>query len=197
MNHRGEAFRSYQKALAASMSAPQAWASSFGDLTPTQLDGQLQSYIDGGQYYLYVFPFEPPRVQVTGSRALTPADGHAMRALIYAMMSRWTKPDVLPRTNAELRICACQELASVFQIDADHTLGLAVKTWELGEEIDVARAQRSADRAPDDWMAWWLLAATLRRHGLDDQRAAAAEEKAAGLAAGNSAIELKVVRHQR
>ena len=197
MNHRGEAFRSYQKSLAASVGGPQAWGQSFGDLTPALLDGHLQSYIDGGQYYLYVFPFEPPQVHITGNRALTQADAHAMRAMIYTVMSRLTKPDMLPRTNEELRTCACQELDSVFQTDADHTLGLAVKTWELGEEIDVARAERSVDRAPSDWLAWWLLAATLRRHGLDDQRAAAAEEKAADLAAGNPAIELKVVRHLR
>jgi len=197
MNHRGEAFRSYQRVLAASMNEAQAWTASLGDLTPAQLDAQLQEYVDGGEYYLYKFPFQPPPVQITGERALKPADAHALRALIYAVMSRHTNTDMLPRTSEELKTCACQELAWAFRDDADHALGLAVKTWELGQEIEVARAQRSAERAPADWMAWWLLAATLRRHGTDDQRADAAEDKAVTLVAGNPAIDLKVVRHVR
>ena len=179
------------------MSESQAWAASFRDLTPSQLDEQLRDYVETGKYSIYEFPFEPQQMQITGERALTPADAHATRALIYAVLSRRPNTDMLPRTSKELKICACQELVWSFQDDADNTLGLAVKAWELGEEIEVAQAQRSADHAPADWMAWWLLAATLRRHGIDDQREAAAEEKAVDLAVGNPAIHLKVVRHLR
>jgi hypothetical protein len=197
MNHRNVELRSYMKALGAGASQSQAWTAGFGDLTAEQLDGQLRDYIIGGKYCVYEFPFEPPHVPITDVRALTPADAHATRALLYAVMSRWPNTDMLPRTNAELKTCACQELAWAFHDNADHTLALSVQAWELGADIEVARAQRSADHSPTDWMAWWLLAATLRRHGIDDQRAAAAEKKAVTLAAGNPAIELKVVRRFR
>ena len=197
MNHRHEAFRSYLKALVTSINGTQAWTASFGDLTPEQLDDELKHYFDGGQYYVYKFPFLPPQVQITEDRALTPADAHATRALLYAAVSRRIRSDLLPNTSDDLRACAHQELALAFRDDAQHTLGLAVKTWELGEEIEVAHAQKSADRAATDWMAWWLLATTLRRHGIDDQRAVMAEQRAASLAAGNPAIELKVVRYQK
>lgn len=81
--------------------------------------------------------------------------------------------------------------------DADNTLGLAVTAWELGEMIKVAQAQSSADHALTDWMAWWLLAVVLGRHGIDDDRAAAAEDKAMTLVAVDPAVDLKVVRHLR
>jgi hypothetical protein len=195
MNHHNVAFRSYLKALATNSDHTQAWTASFGGLGPEQLDQELRRYFDGGRYYLYKFPFQPPPVQIADQRTLSPATAHATRALLYAVVSRRIHSDLLPNTSEGLRACAAQELALVFHDDPDHPLGLAVKTWELGEEIEVARARRSAEHAATDWLAWWLLAATLRRHGIDDQGAAMAEDKAASLAAGNPAIELKAVRH--
>jgi hypothetical protein len=200
MNHRTEAFRSYQHALATNASESQAWAAGFGDLTPARLDAELREYVDGGKYAVYKFPFVAPNIHVVSARSLPPADAHATRALIYVVMSQRSNTDMLPRNSDELRVCARQELDAAFADDAENTLGLAIMTWGLAEAVDVMRAERSASKNPTDWMAWWLLAATLRQHGIDDDRVAAAEEKAVDLAAANPAIDvkaLKVVRHRK
>jgi hypothetical protein len=89
--------------------------------------------------------------------------------------------------------CSRLELEAAFQADPDNTLALAVKTWEFKEPSDLARVQGSADKNPDDWMAWSLLATTLQRLGTDETRACVAKKKALQLAAGNPAIDLYAV----
>jgi|SRR4051794_27271575 hypothetical protein len=89
-----------------------------------QLDGLLREYLDGGQYYVYQFKFQPPAVVVSNARPLPAADAHATRALLYAMMSGFGG-DAVPRDRDELKMCARQELDQALREDADQTLALA------------------------------------------------------------------------
>jgi hypothetical protein len=193
MNDESEGFRSYLAALARTKDDGKAWAAAFGGITPSELDGRLRNYFDGGQYYVYKFSFQPPDVHLTGTGPLSPADAHATRALIYTQMLGSDTSD-LPRTNAELQTCARQELGAALQQDADHPLALAVKGWALGDRIEVSRAESAVARHGDDWMAWWLLATALWANGVRDERLATAVEKASTLSAANPAIALPALK---
>jgi len=192
MNHRSEALRAYQNALADTANESEAWDEAFASLTPAELDGQLRGYLDGGRYYVYNFPFSPRKARFTDARALTVHDGRATRALVYSVMSGYAKktPDVLSRTSAELEMCARQETDEVIARDRGHPLALAVKAWELGDQIEASAAQNSTMANPSNWMAWWLLATTLRAHGINDDRFGQAAEKARALSQGNRAVRL-------
>jgi hypothetical protein len=199
MNHRREGLRSYQRELGHSANESHAWAVGFGDLTPEQLDFQLRRYVDGGRYFVFNYPLAPLETRITDSRPLTVADAGATRALLYALMSKAATgaADFMPRSREELELCARQELAEVARSDAEHTQALAVKAWELGDQIELGAAQRGVERNPQDWMAWWLLATTLHAQRITDDRFIQAVDKANALVAGNPAIELKAPARRR
>jgi hypothetical protein len=194
MNHRQAAFRSYQNALAGSANEPEAWNLAFAGLAPSTLDGELRAYLNGGRYSVFNFPFVPVKADSNQVRSLTVSDGHATRALAYAMVRREAEKgaDYLPRSSDELAMCARQEVDAAMAGAPGHTLALAVKAWELGDPIDLGAVQNGAKANPNDWMAWWLLATTLQAQGISDDRYEQAAEKARTLAQGNHAVQLSL-----
>jgi hypothetical protein len=196
MNHRPEALATYQRALQRTAREEEAFREAFGPLTSEALDRELRRYLDGGRYSVFHFPFRQPPVRVLSERTLAPADAHASRGLLYATIREGAEDmrDRLPSSREELDSCARREVAEALSRAPDHVLGLAVQHWALGVPVEAARAERAARGAPEDWLAWWLVAASLEARGEGDPRFSDAVDRAQRLAAGNPAVKLKVVR---
>jgi hypothetical protein len=196
MNQRLEALQTYQRLLARGRNEPAAWAEAFADLPPGELDQRLRRYVEGGQYYVFNYPFRAPRMQVVATGPVDPAEAHATRAMIYAGLSKSSlaSSDMMPLHREELQMCARQELDEAFRGDADNPLGLMVQSQLLAKPVGVTRAQSSADKHPSDWRAWFLVVMSLQESGADRARTEAAIDKTLDLTADNPAINLKVVR---
>jgi hypothetical protein len=196
MNQRLEALTTYQRLLARGHHEPAAWAEAFADLPPGELDERLHRYVDGGQYYVFNYPFRAPTVEVQATGPVDPAEAHATRAMIYAEVSKSSlaSADMMPRHSEELQMCARQELDEAFRSDKDNPLGLMVQSQLLAQPVGVNRAQSSADKHPTDWRAWFLVVISLQQSGGDRARTEAAIDKTLDLTADNPVINLKVVR---
>ena len=169
MNHRAAALAAYGHALLRS-SAQAAWAEAFAGLSAKQLDLELGRYLDGGQYALLIYRFDPPATPIIEERTLTDADVHATRALLLALASRVSamQTDSDARDAAKMR--ARLEIAEAFRQEPAHLLAQGIEHWMLGARTHLDEARAATKSNPTHWMAWALLVEALQEHHIDEGR---------------------------
>jgi hypothetical protein len=192
MNHRHAAFVDYEVALARQPPDPDAWAHAFPDLPPDKLDDELARYVDGGQYELLIYPFRPPAMRITEERTLDDAGVHATRAFLVAATS-WHPAllwhEVAPK---EMRARAEHEAGEALRAVPDHLLAQAVRTFLLGDPVNLDAARASARAQPNEWMPWLLVAHALGGSSATDELKQALE-RAVVLAGRDPAVTLTTV----
>jgi hypothetical protein len=169
MNHRAAALAAYGHALLRSP-AQAAWAEAFAGLSAKQLDLELGRYLDGGQYALLIYRFDPPATPIIEERTLTDADVHATRALLLALASRVSamRTDSEARDAAKMR--ARLEIAEAFRQEPAHLLAQGIEHWMLGARTHLDEARAATKSNPTHWMAWALLVEALQEHHIDEGR---------------------------
>jgi hypothetical protein len=136
--------------------APNAWAESFPDLKPEELDHQIRKWLAYGKHTVWRFDVALKQWSIK-ERTLRDADVYAARALLRERFRNVGDPP--PR-----------ELARSLAADPTHLIANLVKA-EYEKTIDLARAKQVAAAHPDDWRAWWLVALGANWQG-DEARAA-------------------------
>jgi Protein of unknown function (DUF1570) len=136
--------------------AANAWAESFSDLKPEELDHQIRKWLAYGKHTVWRFDVALKQ-QPIKERTLRDADVYAARALLRERFRSVGDPQP-------------QELAHSLAADPTHLIANLVKA-EYEKTIDLGRAKAVAAAHPDDWRAWWLVALGANWQG-DDARAA-------------------------
>jgi hypothetical protein len=191
MNHRVSALRAYQIAVRR-QSETEAWDHAFPDLPAERLDFVLRSYVVDGQYALFVFPLDVRPVTILSERALTDAEVHATRGLLFATARSFPR-DESTQSADELTARAHREIAEALRGEPFQVLGQAVAHFLLSKAVDPVEAELATKRHPDDWMAWVLLAEALRDSS-DRERYRRAQDQAVDLALRDPAVTLELSR---
>jgi hypothetical protein len=165
MNRHAQTFLAYQRLLQQGVPADNAWARAFGPLTPKALALEIRGYLDGGQYELLVFKLPvPPPAPITAT-AMRDADVHAIRALLL-LRGDHLRPAGEQSGAAET--AARRELAETLRQDPNHVAGLALRAFELNLPSPPQRAREVTERHGSNWLAWMVLADSLRTTQGDD-----------------------------
>ena len=159
----------YEKKLVELNDPDRAWRETFGRIPLSQLEMEMRRWIAHGTHKVLHYAVQLRNWPVE-ERVLSDADVLAARALM--------------RLQFQERRDDAKDLAqSALALDANHVLARVV-LHEIagGTAVDVARALAKA--RPEDWRAWWLLAAALKQ----GDEAAKARHTACELIAKNPAI---------
>lgn len=134
---------------------PDAWAATFPDLGPNELDHQVRKWLAYGKHTVWRFDVALKHWPIA-ERVLRDADVYAARAVL---LHQFRTPDVAP-----------PELARALAEDPTHLLANLVKVaYDKSIALDTARAVAAAH--PADWRAWWLVSRAANYQG-DEARVA-------------------------
>jgi hypothetical protein len=166
MNHRASALSAYAEALRAGVTGDAAWTAAFGAQTPAQLAREIQQYADGGHYEVLQFPIDGVPPPAPAERPLSDADTHATRALLYltGTHTRTVAPELSLGADDQ-KPAAEREIEEALRAQPDHVLAGAIAHFIFNAPVDIALARRATQSAPNDWLAWLLLADGLRQRG--------------------------------
>ena len=169
-NARGEDLARYETRLAAvPQDEARAWKETFGPLAIDQLQSDLQRWLVAGHHQVLKYKVQLRAWSVT-ERALADADVLAARALLRLQFQ-------------ENRDAAREGVTAALAIDATNVLAHVVKL-ELDPGASAGDARAVARAHPDDWRAWWLVAAAVN----NSDEARQAQYTACELIAKNPAI---------
>ena len=149
--------------------AANAWADSFPDLPPAELDHQIRRWLAYGKHTIWKFDVALKQWPTT-ERALGDADVYAARALLR---ERFRNVGDAPSPELERALVA----------DPTHLIANLVKA-SYDKTIDLAHAKQVAAAHPDDWRSWWLVALAASWQG---EEAHAAWERACKLPGASAA----------
>jgi hypothetical protein len=152
MNNRAQQFLNFQNRLGVLEPPAQAFRAEFPDLDEQGLTRVLNGYIQGGRYEVLSYATAAwagtPR-----SRALSDAEVHGIRALLYATVSEREGLDTLGAARAEIDEALRGAPPSV------EAMAVASYVRELHYPIDRATlAKRAVAADRQDWMAWLMTA---------------------------------------
>jgi hypothetical protein len=151
VNTRAAAFERFQRRLGAFERLNDAWAAEFPDLDAKRLAAALRDYPAVGLRSVSPHSLPPWQGRIA-SRALPPAEVHAVRAYLAAFV---TDDGV---TNAQR---ARGPIGDALAADPTLVEALAMRFYLLGP-VTGAEATSLADRArkahPDSWLAWLMTA---------------------------------------
>lgn len=169
-NARGEDLARYEAKLAELPEDPKrAWQQTFGAMPVEQLQAAMQHWLVEGRHQVFKYKVQLRTWQVA-ERVLGDGDVLAARALLRLQFQ-------------EDRDAARQAVVAALAVDATNVLAHVVKL-ELDASIEAGEARAIARAHPEDWRAWWLVAAAVR----NSDEARQAQYTACELIAKNPAI---------
>lgn len=205
MSKRGAQFASYQQLLAKGVGFTRAFAEAFLDLTPTQLDAEVASYLSDGLYESVSFVVPPQQAAPVRERVLARADEHALSGLLWSGCPRCSErhqgrakesfqlaladdPMQVQAKAISVQDGAGDALAEARRLTEAHpqhwlswlTLALAAHAIEPASELSTQLADQAAERAvtlaPSQAYAWMARAFRFAAHGDRDQALRAADK---------------------
>lgn len=178
-NTHGDAFASFQVALAKGADPDRAWKASFPDLTPAAIDDALIEYSRHGEFHEVVVDL-PPLAISTKPMAITEADVHA----IHAQLARVGVRKVADRAEA-LRVESAQEIDRALALEPGNALAWMLDDRKRSHAERVAALKKQVAIRPDDGEAWLLLGDALHHDTSAVAETEAAYRKALHLLPGD------------
>jgi hypothetical protein len=158
----------YIDLLAKDTEPQHAWDQVFAGVDLEQLDADMRRWLTTGKHVVVHLKVAFAEVPIA-ERMLTDADVYAVRAVM--------------RFHLRSGHDAMKDVRAALALDANNVLAHVIG-YEVTHQIDAGAARATASAHPDDWRAWWLVAAAVRT----GDEAIAARDKACTLAHANPAV---------
>ncbi len=153
MNQMPQELASLQQRMARLEPPDQAWAAAMPQLGPEALDRALEAYRRHQQYWVAKLPLVVPEPRVS-VRAMSDAEVHGVRALVFDLGARGDDAVALARIDAEVKEALRLEPGAIdASVEAFYALTSSRDERRLA---DIAGAAVRAH--PDRWVAWVMAA---------------------------------------
>lgn len=171
-NRERQRFARYQSSLAQAKDPEALWLEVFPELNATTLTKRLSEYWEAGEYAKYQAIIPRPHFYFA-ERILPDAEVHALLGTLL-LTARDSETDNETRGRGEI--------SEALRLDPLNLRARIVESFLIGKNLDdTSIAQQLAQKHPNDWRAWLLLAnAADRDHRPSDFEAALRQARALG-----------------